>query len=73
VSAIAHANRVIDWQENLTSEEMPPQWMWPFEDDLEIWFEDVEQKRKERFGGGSSSGDTDVPLMKNELSEGRGR
>jgi hypothetical protein len=66
--AIAHAHRILGWQENLLSEEQPPQWMWPFESELELWFEEVDQKREERYGGseGSSSGES-VPMMTNEL------
>lgn len=45
--------------------------MWPFEDELESWFEEVELQRKERFGGGSSSEPTDVPMTQNELAKGR--
>jgi hypothetical protein len=71
--ALDHAHRVCDWQENLLSDEMPPRWMWPFEDELEIWFEAVEEQRKARYGGGDSSGDTSVPMMKNELAQGRGQ
>ncbi len=48
---------------------MPPAWMWPYEDELEIWFENVEEQRKEKYGGGGSTAeDTDAPLMRNELS-----
>lgn len=71
VLAINHANRVSDWQENLGNEEMPPSWMWPYEDELESWFEEVERTRKERYGGGGGGGD-DVPMVANELVD-RGR
>lgn len=70
--AIEHAHRVLDWQENLSSEEMPPRWMWPYESELEIWFDEVEDKRKQKFGGSGS--DDAVPMMTNELARGkRGR
>lgn len=68
--AIEHAHRILDWQENLIKDEMPPRWMWPFEDELEIWFEEVERKREERYGGKGGSDDS-VPMMSNELSKGR--
>lgn len=67
--AIEHAHRILDWQENLSHDEIPPSWMWIFEDELEIWFDDVEEKRKEKYG--DRSGDTTVPLMDNELAKGR--
>jgi hypothetical protein len=74
-SAIEQANRVLDWLENLTKDEIPPEWMWPFEDDLEQWFANVEEQRKQRFGGGgdSSSDAPSGPMMKNEYAQGRGR
>lgn len=70
--AIQHANRICDWQENMLSEECPPQWMWPFNDELEAWFDDVDAARKARYGG-ESNDDTEVPMMANELAKGRGR
>lgn len=67
-----HANLVIDWQDNLAREEMPPRWMWPFVDELEIWFEEVEEQRKAKYGSNNSdSTDTDSPMMENELARGR--
>lgn len=68
--AIEHASQIIDWQENLPKEDIPPEWMWPFIDELEIWFEEVDNRRKESSGGSSSSGDTTVPMMTNELARG---
>lgn len=65
--------RVVDWHENLMPDEVPPPWMWPFEDELEIWFERVDEERKARYGGGGSGGDETVPLMQNELTKDRGR
>lgn len=63
-----HAHRVLSWQENLMSEEVPPPWMWPFEDELELWFEEVDRKRKERFGGDS---EPEGEMMENEYARGR--
>lgn len=71
--AIEHAHRICDWQENMVSEEIPPKWMWCFEEELEIWFEEVDQQRKARFGGGESRGDENVPMMQNEMTKGRRR
>lgn len=69
--ALEHAHRVIDWQENLKSDEIPPRWMWPFESELEIWFEEVDEKRKEKYEGGSGESHDEVPMMSNELARGR--
>lgn len=54
---------------------MPPQYMWPFEEELELWFERVDREREARYGGGSSSYDDDETgsMMGNELARGRGR
>lgn len=73
--AMEHANRVLDWHENLTKEEVPPEWMWPFEDELDVWFEQVEENRKAKYGvdSGSSSSSQTVPMSKNEFAQGRGR
>lgn len=46
--------------------------MWPFEDELEIWFEEVDQQRKERYGV-KDAHDDGQPMMQNELAKGRGR
>lgn len=47
--------------------------MWPFEDELEIWFQKVEEDRKNKYGSDDSSEDSDnEPLMQNELARGRG-
>lgn len=70
VMAISHAHRILDWQENLSSDEVPPSWMWPFEDELEIWFDQVEEKRSERYGNRGDN-DTTVPMMSNEMAKGR--
>lgn len=74
--AIQQANRILDWHENLMGEELPPEWMWHLEHELEAWFEEVDRKRKERFGSRDDDDDGDepkqvVPLMQNELTKGR--
>lgn len=53
-----------NWFENLSSEDMPPTWMWPYDDELSTWFEGVEERRKDRYGGGS-----DGPMVRNEWGE----
>lgn len=71
--ALEQAQRVLNWQENLMEEEMPPAWMWPFDQQLEEWFEEVERKRKSKYG--ADSDDDDEPMgdmMQNEFAKGRG-
>jgi hypothetical protein len=60
VDAIGHANRVIDWLENIPSEDMPPEWMWPFTEELNDHFDEVKAKR------GSKTEDDDSSMMRNE-------
>lgn len=60
---------MLDWQENLLAEEMPPVWMWAFDDELDIWFAEVDAKRKDKYGGGDSSDSTS--MMSNELARDR--
>lgn len=67
-----HAYRVLDWQDGLTTEEMPPEWMWPLDEEIIPWFEDVQAKRKEKFGGGGGDDDDERPgMMQNEYARGR--
>jgi hypothetical protein len=48
---------------------MPPEWMWPFDDELTDWFEEVDRLRKEKYG---HSGDTEsADMMENEFAKGR--
>jgi len=71
--AVSHAYKILSWYENLTDDEVPPEWMWPFDEELRVWFEDVKQERNAKYGGSSShDGGEDVPLMSNELAKNRG-
>lgn len=70
VVAVQHAYRILSWQENLTDEEIPPEWMWPLEWELERWFDEVKFKREERYGR-TDRGDTVAPMMANEYAQGR--
>ena len=68
--ALTHAFRILSWQENLLEEERPPEWMWPFEDELEIWFEEVDRARKEKYSTDSSGDELpDGGYMYNEAAE----
>lgn len=63
---------VLGWHENLLPEEVPPEWMWPLTDELEGWFEEVAERRKEMFGGREELEDA-PDMMQNELTQGRVR
>lgn len=64
LEAIGQAHRVLDWHENLSPEEIPPEWMWSHPDALNEWFDDVKANRD--VGGGSDDDDEIVPMTKNE-------
>lgn len=66
--AISHANKILDWHENLVEKEIPPEWMWPFDKAISEWFDDVKQAREH-----PEEVDTReiVPLTRNELSRDR--
>jgi hypothetical protein len=65
-NALEHAVRIISWQENLTSDDIPPKWMWPLEWELELWFVEVDRRRQSASNGGS--GDEQVEMMDNEYA-----
>lgn len=69
--AIYHGYKILDWFENLTEKEVPPEWMWSFDDELTEWFEEVKASRD----GDSTQQDdrTEVPMMENELTASRRR
>jgi len=46
LAVINHSHTILQWQENLSSDEMPPAWMWPFNDEISEWLEDVTAARK---------------------------
>ena len=69
--AVDQAHRVMSWMENLPSKEIPPEWMWPFENRLKEWFEAVQNTRGN--GGGSSSDSSGDGMIQNEYAIGRGK
>lgn len=62
--AIDHAQRILDWQENLASEDMPPQWMWPLDHELIAWFDDVRRRHEARHGAPRD----EVDMTSNDLA-----
>ncbi len=52
-------------------DDIPPEWMWPFDTALVEWFDEVRQSAASGSRHTDNSTDTVVPLMQNELSEGR--
>lgn len=68
--AVQHALHVLHWQENLSTDEMPPEWMWPFNDALDEWFDEVDARRRDRVGGRDTYEDA-PDMMSNELARER--
>lgn len=68
--AVSHALTVLRWQENLFDGEIPPEWMWPLDDQLEEWFEAVTRARKEKAGVDDDLEDA-PDMMQNSLVAGR--
>lgn len=50
------------------NDEMPPQWKWPFEDELSLHFERVQAARDAKYGG-NSGGEEDEGGIQNEYAE----
>lgn len=56
-AAIEHSFKIISWQQNLGSDEMPPIWMWHLDWEIEEWFKRVKIERERKWGN-PSSGDS---------------
>lgn len=67
---MSHAFTVLAWQENLASDEMPPEWMWALDEELEEWFEEVEAVRKDKYASPGASSD-ETEMMSNTLARGK--
>ena len=66
-SAISHAILICSWRENLTSDEMPPRWMWHLDWELVKWFKQVTKNREEKYGTNASGDDANAIFEENEL------
>jgi hypothetical protein len=69
VEAVGIALQVLSWYENLPEDEQPPRHIWWSDKLVGEWFDEVNRKRSEKYGGEKkSSYDTadDVPMMSNE-------
>jgi len=58
ISAIDQALKILSWQENLPSDEMPPRWMWHLDWELEAHFTKIKNERDRKFAQPSSSSDS---------------
>lgn len=57
MTAVNHCRTVHGWEDNLSGEEMPPRWMWPFPEELSEWFEEVQMARDKKYNINSNSDD----------------
>ena len=51
-------------------EDIPPEWMWPFDEALEEWFDEV---KASKLNPQPTDDRTVVPMMENELTRDRRR
>jgi hypothetical protein len=68
VAAVEHAHSILNWQENLPDKDVPPQWMWHLDHELELWFDAL---KTSRGSSGDTSDDGEAPMMRNALVKGR--
>lgn len=60
-----HALSVLNWQENLLPNDLPPRWMWHLDHELERWFDAIKAERDRPMS--SPSGEREAPMMINTL------
>lgn len=49
MAAIDHADMILSLQEDLSSKEMPPEWMWPLSWEMNRWLARIAAERRKRF------------------------
>lgn len=47
----------MNWHENVSKDEVPPEYLWEDGRGLELWWASVEEKRDQRYGTGKSDDD----------------
>lgn len=62
--AVAHADHLLQLQENLPADEMPPVWMWPFGKQMKEHLDRVLAARKAKYSG--DDGMTENALLRRE-------
>lgn len=68
--AITHAMTVLNWQEHLSSDEMPARWKWHLDWEMNDHFEWLKKHREEKYGKSNASSADEEPeeIWENELS-----
>ena len=70
--AIEHALQILNWHENLSKEDVPPEYLWEDARGLEQWWDDVRARQEDGVAtkrGRSSSRDDDDPTDSDEMVE----
>lgn len=65
-TAISHALKILSWYEVYTKNEIPPEWMWPLDHELEDWFEEVHRQRSQGLPTGTD--EEPVSMERNEYA-----
>lgn len=73
LDAIAHAGMILSWQENLTSDDMPPVWMWSLVEELNEYFDDLAVRRRSQGGADDDDDEPAGGMVRNQYAKGRGR
>lgn len=55
IAALDQAVKITNWFENLAPDEIPPQWMWPFDWELEAHFDRVKEARDKKYNTNDSA------------------
>lgn len=71
LAALSHANTVLGWSEFLGKDEIPPEWMWPFSDELNEWFKEVQIAREKKYNVSSDNDgdDEDYDYLENDMAK----
>ena len=70
--AIEHALTILSWHENLSPEEVPPEYLWEDSEGLEQWWASIEEKRKSgepiSRSADTGNGDQGSDMTENDLA-----
>lgn len=59
--------KILSWYENLPGHEIPPQWMWALDWEVEDWFLEIDRIRSGAMGAGVEDRE-EVDMTPNEFS-----
>jgi len=65
---------ICSWQENMPTDDQPPEWMWPLDHELKVHFERLAEKRRSSSGGdGGDDEFQDNELVRELIDTAEGR